>query len=807
MMRHVLLFSVSFIALAASRGSHAADKIDGRAEVTLRHGHERSLLMTEFWAPIMQDPARNSVFYGSLRLMGDDQDNREGNLGFGYRQMTSAPWLGEGVAGTHIWLDRRITERGSKFHQVTAGVEWLGDPLDLRLNGYMPLSDEKTYNTAGAQEKPVLSGTGITVSTGGTAVEEPQYGLDLELGWELGKNINFFRRHTDSFRVYGGAYYFDGDHTERVTGWRARVTTDITPNLQVGSRFQKDDERGYQGFVEATIRFPFGNKRSLRDDGLRARLDESPERDIDIVTGSRVVESARNVPVLNKETGKPQQVLTVDNTAAAQGDGSVEKPFNTLTAAQAAAADHAIIYVRQGNGTDTGQNQGIVLNKTGQQLIGSGSAFVYDSGRFSTANGMTPTLSSVVIAPATSAPVVSNITPGGNAVRVTADNVMVAGITVDGANGGGANKDGIVVEALGAGASAKNVTIQNVTAKNNRIGIYLHGANGGDVSAKVESAVTTLNRQHGIAVYDDTGGLFEVDLGGGTLGSSGNNILAGNTMEDLAIDYDGRVLAAMNNWWGRATGPDADNPSVGVAPQIYYGAPLSDNLVTHLTLDSQWIGGTTIYDRSASYTNATGQNGLGDADVVSNCGAGARECLEIDPLNKYIRLMTTNQLPTDQVTVIMRVNLQNHAQFYNFFTNNWMAGATPTAWSMFSTVGGAMQFGVWGVSTGGVQRMTSTPNIPLNEWVMLTGGYDGNTVFSTYNDNAFNSLVVGAHTLRNDLPVNIGDHHNGSQGELPYMMDEVRIYNRALTQPEIAEIYRMNSAGTVNTTNFRTSAP
>lgn len=334
-----LLLSVSVLTLLASTAHAKEDSLRGRAEVNWRYGDERSILMTEFWVPLAQDNER--VIYGDLRMMGDDYDNREGNIGLGYRQITSLPVLGEGVIGATGWLDKRKTQRGSTFHQVTAGAEWLGESFDLRLNGYIPLSNEKTYTIPNADPQgPALSGTGIVVDTDGTLVEEPQHGFDIELGFELGQRFDFVKNHTDSLRLYGGGYYFDGDNTDRVLGWRTRLAADITENVQIGTRFQRDDVRGSQGFLEATFRFPIGHKKSYRHEGLRARLDESPERDIDIVTADKVTDSGDRVPVINAATGRPQEVLHVDNTAANGGNGSAERPFNTLAAPQKPPRPH-----------------------------------------------------------------------------------------------------------------------------------------------------------------------------------------------------------------------------------------------------------------------------------------------------------------------------------------------------------------------------------------------------------------------------------------------------------------------------------
>ena len=767
----------------------ADEPIKGRAETNLRMGHERSIFMTEFWVPFAQSEELDNVLYGSLRMMGDDQDNREGNLGIGYRQVIDTRGL-KGVAGVHGWLDRRITERGSQFHQITTGVEWLGKSVDVRLNGYIPLSDKREISIPNANPQgPALSGTGIVVDTNGTVLEEPQHGLDLEFGWELGSQIDFVRDHTDRFHIYAGGYYFDGPNTENVAGWRTRVSADITEDIQIGARFQRDDVRGSQGFLEATFRFPFGHKKSYRKEGIRARLDESPERDIDIVTNETVTDTGERVQVLNATTGAAQEVLHVDNTAVGGGDGSAENPFNTLSDAQAAASAHTIIYVNRGDGTDTNQDQGITLNQTGQQLIGSGTNFVYDSGKFTTANGASPT--ATLIAAATTAPVIGNVNANQDGVTISADNITVAGVTVDNATTG---RDGIKVIADGAGSSAQNVTIQNVTTQNNRHGVYIHGRNGGSVSAMVQNTITTSNSQHGIAVYDDTDGTFTADLGGGSMGSTGNNILAGNTLEDLAVEYDGRALSAQNNWWGQASGPDTDTPDIGIAPQIYYGAPINDGLVGHWTFDTEWTTNTTAYDRSGQGNDGTLQGGLSLADQVTGQN---RQALDFDGVGTTVNVANPASLQINTGTLLSWFNTSNAGVSYRGIVNKTFA------YGMY------LQDNQFGTFDNGAGQ-------PRNTGVNLADG-NNNFVATTFQSGVaggseffINSTAAGNYLITNTSQgsiLRIGMGQGGVTQVFSGTIDDTRIYNRVLDPTEISELYRMNTSSSIDTSGFLSSAP
>ena len=64
-------------------------------------------------------------------------------------------------------------------------------------------------------------------------------------------------------------------------------------------------------------------------------------------------------------------VWFVDNTAASGGDGTSTTPFDMLSGAEAASAPGDVIYVRTGDGTSLGQDQGIALQSM-QTFLGEG---------------------------------------------------------------------------------------------------------------------------------------------------------------------------------------------------------------------------------------------------------------------------------------------------------------------------------------------------------------------------------------------------------------------------------------------------
>lgn len=506
-MRNALWISVIFAISVASTASAADESLQPRAETGLKYGTKRSIGTGELWIPLAQEPGR--VFYADLRFMGDDQENSEGNAGLGYRQIVTLPLVHEAMLGGHLWLDRRRSEYDNSFYQMTAGVEFFAADWDVRANAYLPLSNEKTIITPNTgSSTPYLAGSGIFYDTTGTLLEEPQPGLDIELGYR----IPLFERQMDAIRIYGGGYHFSGDDTDDVTGWRTRLIADVTPDVSLGGRFQHDDERGSQAFLEATLRFPFTSKRSFRENGLRARLDESPERDVDIVTGGKVTDTGIGKSVLSTDTGEAQRILHVDNTAAAGGDGSKENPFNTLKAAEAVLQDYDTVYVHAGDGTSTGQDEGIIINRTGVSLIGSGSDLTFDASRFQSPDAAN--FNGFVLEAATTAPIITNLNAAinsGVSVLVRGDEAFISGLT------------------LTSGAAASSIELLNGTWAVPGSGTHWESFTANNLSIAAAATKSAINIQNNSGVID----LIDISDLTVTSGAAGVNI--SSSLSDAVI--------------------------------------------------------------------------------------------------------------------------------------------------------------------------------------------------------------------------------------------------------------------------------
>lgn len=98
--------------------------------------------------------------------------------------------------------------------------------------------------------------------------------------------------------------------------------------------------------------------------------------------------------------------------------------------------------------------------------------------------------------------------------------------------------------------------------------------------------------------------------------------------------------------------------------------------------------------------------------------------------------------------------------------------------------------GCGGFSDPGLLNVESTIGPILNKWVLLTGTYDGSNL-KLYINGALNNTVSGTGAPFNSakvIPLQIG----GDTGRFTWSgsLDDVRIYNRALSAAEVNQLYR-----------------
>lgn len=458
-----------------------------------RPGTKRNLGEGDLFAPLAQTDT--SLLFGNVRGRFDDDDNREGNFGLGFRHMF-AGWN----FGAYGYYDRKRTDFDNYFSQATFGVEALGRDFDFRANGYLPLGDrmKDAGSIAGGPTFASLSGSTIQVITPGalTRQEYAMAGFDAEIGWRV---PIWAAEDTKALRLYAGIFHFDDSMVKAVTGprLRAELTMYEVPylwegaRLTLGAEFQHDDVRGSQGFGLVRLSIPLQPPaKDIKLTAQERRMTDRVVRDVDIVTQAKATQAPSIVETATETTGGTTlTVINSDVTSGAALPGAVS----------AAGVNSFIILSGTFNTTATTTLQ------TGQTLMGSGSVEVR------TASGRTATW--------TTPGATVNMNVAGTALGFAmASDSTLSGMTINATGTDGA----IGVRSSGTtGVTIANNTISASGTGNNVVAVELFGgAPTATISGNNLSATSTPGF-YAIALFTNNG---TYTIAGNTFNASGGNI-------------------------------------------------------------------------------------------------------------------------------------------------------------------------------------------------------------------------------------------------------------------------------------------
>jgi hypothetical protein len=551
-------------------------------EISVDPSSERTLYGARYLEPLWQD--FNSMFYSDLRgNFTNAVEANEANAGVGYRQLVgNNQW----IAGGWVSGDTRSSLRDNRYWQVSGGLELLGEWFDARANGYYPLTDEQSiapFPTGGFFE-----GNRLFTST---VIEEALAGVDGEVGVRI-------PNQWAEARLYAGGHHFEGEVAPDADGAKVRLELRPVQSMTLGVSYEYDDE--FEDEVFFNLRYAFGYPFERRQRALSERMIQFAERDVDIVVTDRLPDDVMASAAIEHRTLLNDNVVHIDNTAAAGGDGSFERPYNTFASCFAGRCPSgSLVYVHAGDGTALGYDQTFVLNNN-QQLIGQGFAL------FGIGGNAFPVL-----------------TPAAGDGVVLANFNEVAGLAINNAAGNGIVGNNITgfnihdnrIGVSGGGRSgieigtfiAGNLTTTGAIANNiitaggqNGQGVTLfNGAAGTGTATQTASLINntiTASGQNGQGVF-----LYNAALGTATQRAT----LTGNTVTANGQNGKGVTLFSGATGTGTAmqTATLADN-TVTANGQNGYGVFLS-NLATATATATQ---SATLTDNTVT---ASGQSGVG----------------------------------------------------------------------------------------------------------------------------------------------------------------------------------------------------
>lgn len=509
-------------------------EVEGRAGDGRERGQGRVFL------PLYQDSS--SLLFGDIRLMYNDRDAIEGNIGLGYRQILS----NRRILGAYGFFDVKDSELDNRFYQGSFGMELLDINWGLRANGYIPNTSPKLAPGANA----FLQGNQIFVQGN---QERAYYGADVEaehILFRSNRGRGFVGAGDFEVWAAGGYFYFDNsaDYFHEIEGPRARVEARLydLPMLGNDSRlvasyqYEYDDVRGSvnQGFLN--VRIPFGKGACLgckrpKMNLLDRRMVTPIVRDIDIV--SNVAQGGFIDEAKNLQTGTVLNDVVVLTSA------------DDLLAEIEGGPDNRVFILDGSDGPEL-LTETLDLND-GQILIGGGGEM--------TVVGCTLGLEAVFNTPGEQFTI--DQTNGGVAAIGMADNSGVYGLTIQGGlfSASGTNIEGFEIAGnnlMGAGLNAIGILPAGGTLSEGNVFDNMISGTGGDAI--------------GILTIGDA--VVDLNVAGNTF-----DMIGGNGLGITATFGDADITAVVDN----NTFNDVAGDAVDINVPVFPASPTLDVSVTN----------------------------------------------------------------------------------------------------------------------------------------------------------------------------------------------------------------------------------
>jgi len=186
--------------------------------------------------------------------------------------------------------------------------------------------------------------------------------------------------------------------------------------------------------------------------------------------------------------------------------------------------------------------------------------------------------------------------------------------------------------------------------------------------------------------------------------------------------------------------------------------------------------------------DSSGQGNTGSITGATWTSGKHGKALSFDG-NDYINVSNSSSLNSSLITVAVWVNPTSFANYKTIAikttSSSWNDG-----WGLFHYTGANdIRFFINGYNANYVSA-----NIPIGSWSHITGTFDGSliSIYTNGTLTATSTYSGSINTSSNILQIGSGDIVGG--GFWNGKIDDVRIYNRALTASEVAKLYKAGAA-------------
>ncbi len=191
-------------------------------------------------------------------------------------------------------------------------------------------------------------------------------------------------------------------------------------------------------------------------------------------------------------------------------------------------------------------------------------------------------------------------------------------------------------------------------------------------------------------------------------------------------------------------------------------------------------------------TDSSGQGNTGTISVATNTSSGRWSgAYNLDAGNPYIALSNTEVLnsTTTNRTVAAWVKPNNCGESVGVQCRIWSGTSGDGLLSMYQYYNTNYLYCTLKNSTGSYRTSVSLAPLPLGVWSFGTCTYNYNSVCTWVNGIMQGCDVVNTYPSPATGPFYIGTHTGSSSYNFNGTIDEVRVYNRSLSDSEIKELY------------------
>jgi hypothetical protein len=195
--------------------------------------------------------------------------------------------------------------------------------------------------------------------------------------------------------------------------------------------------------------------------------------------------------------------------------------------------------------------------------------------------------------------------------------------------------------------------------------------------------------------------------------------------------------------------------------------------------------GTSAADTSGSNTGTyTGSPSLAQAGALAG---DADTAVSFDGSNDYVTRAYTAALNPAQISVEAWVKPTGGQNTWRTLVGSWASGGGGSEKGYWLGISGDDNTWRWQIGTGSGVGQVYGPGPTLNSWTHVVGTYDGTTA-RFYLNGASVGSVTTTYTANALRPTVIGAYQPGAgsyQMFLPGLIDDVAVYNRALSATEV----------------------